>query len=130
AHLGERRRRPLRARHSDRAGDRGLRQRARAVPPRGDRAVRRLLRPRRGRGGRPERHLERPGGGPGGREHRMTPARALAATLAVVLALVLQVSLFPHLAWRGVVPNLVLLVVVAAALSRGPQFAMVLGFGG
>lgn len=58
----------------------------------------------------------------------MTPLRALVGVLAVLLALVLQVSLFPHLAWQGVVPNLVLLVVVAAALSRGAQFAMLLGF--
>jgi rod shape-determining protein MreD len=54
--------------------------------------------------------------------------RALAAGLAVGLALVLQVSLFPHLAWHGIVPNLCLLVVVGAALTRGPQFAAVLGF--
>ena len=54
--------------------------------------------------------------------------RALAAGLAVGLALVLQVSLFPHLAWQGIVPNLCLLVVVGAALARGPQFAAVLGF--
>ena len=46
----------------------------------------------------------------------------------VVLALVLQVSLFPHLAIDGVVPNLCLLVVVATALVRGPEQAAVLGF--
>ncbi len=50
----------------------------------------------------------------------------------VVLALVLQVTLLPHLApgWlgNGVVPNLCLLVVVAAALVRGPEQAAVLGF--
>jgi rod shape-determining protein MreD len=46
----------------------------------------------------------------------------------VVLALVLQVTLFPHLAFRGVVPNLCLLVVVAAGLVRGPEQAAVLGF--
>ena len=32
----------------------------------------------------------------------------------------LQVAVFPHLAWEGIVPNLCLLVVVAAALVRGP----------
>lgn len=58
----------------------------------------------------------------------MSSARAAAAAAAVLLALLLQVSLMPHLAWQGVVPNLVLLVVVAAALTRGPQFAMVVGF--
>jgi rod shape-determining protein MreD len=54
--------------------------------------------------------------------------RGVAAALAVSLALVLQVSVFPHLAWEGIVPNLCLLVVVGAALTRGPQFAAVLGF--
>jgi rod shape-determining protein MreD len=53
----------------------------------------------------------------------------LGIAMAVVsVALVLQVSLFPHVAWQGVVPNLCLLVVVAAALTRGAQFAAVLGF--
>ena len=58
----------------------------------------------------------------------MTILRALAAVFAVAVALVLQVSLFPHLAWQGIVPNLCLLVVVGAALVRGAQFAAVLGF--
>lgn len=58
----------------------------------------------------------------------MTAVRSLVGLVAVVVALGLQTSLFPHLAWNGVVPNLVLLVVVAAALTRGPQFALVLGF--
>jgi rod shape-determining protein MreD len=58
----------------------------------------------------------------------MTLARTLAAFLVVSLALVLQVSLFPHFAWQGIVPNLCLLVVVGAALTRGPQAAIVLGF--
>jgi rod shape-determining protein MreD len=46
----------------------------------------------------------------------------------VVVALVVQVSLFPHLAWHGIVPNLCLLVVVAAALTVEAPFALVLGF--
>jgi rod shape-determining protein MreD len=58
----------------------------------------------------------------------VTLVRSIAAFLVVSLALVLQVSLFPHLAWQGIVPNLCLLVVVGAALTRGPQAAMVLGF--
>jgi rod shape-determining protein MreD len=58
----------------------------------------------------------------------MSLLRALVAFSVVCLAVVLQVSLFPHFAWQGVVPNLALLVVVAAALVRGPQFAAVLGF--
>ncbi len=60
----------------------------------------------------------------------MTLARALTAVAAVVVALVLQVTVFPHVGWQGIVPNLVLLVVVAAALVRGPEFAAVLGFVG
>jgi rod shape-determining protein MreD len=58
----------------------------------------------------------------------MTALRAAVAAAAVCVALVLQVSVFPHLAWAGIVPNLCLLVVVAAALTRGAQFAAVLGF--
>ena len=58
----------------------------------------------------------------------MTWLRAAAAGALVTVALVLQVSVFPHVAWEGVVPNLALLVVVGAALTRGPQFAMTLGF--
>jgi len=54
--------------------------------------------------------------------------RALVAMAVVGVALVLQVSVFPFLAWDGIVPNLCLLVVVGAALTRGPQFAAVLGF--
>jgi rod shape-determining protein MreD len=46
----------------------------------------------------------------------------------VVVALVLQVAVFPHFAWEGIVPNFCLLVVVAAALVRGPAFAATLGF--
>ncbi len=58
----------------------------------------------------------------------MSLLRMLVAFVVVSLALVLQVSLFPHFAWQGIVPNLCLLVVVGAALTRGPQFAVVLGF--
>ena len=56
--------------------------------------------------------------------------RALSApcSLLVAFALVLQVSLFPHLAWHGIVPNLCLLVVVGAALTVNAPSAMVLGF--
>lgn len=60
--------------------------------------------------------------------------RVLTGLAAVAVALVLQVSLFPHVALpmmgHGIVPNLVLLVVVAAALTRGASFAMVLAFVG
>ncbi len=58
----------------------------------------------------------------------MSAARVVAAGALAVVAVVLQVSLFGHLAWDGVVPNLALLVVVGAALVQGPQFAAGLGF--
>lgn len=58
----------------------------------------------------------------------MTLVRGAVALVVLSLAVVLQISFFPHVAWQGVVPNLALLVVVAAALVRGPQYAAVLGF--
>jgi rod shape-determining protein MreD len=58
----------------------------------------------------------------------MSLVRGAVALLVAALAVVLQVSFFPHFAWQGVVPNLSLLVVVGAALVRGPQFAALLGF--
>ena len=58
----------------------------------------------------------------------MSQLRWLVALGAVVLALVVQVTLFPHLAWHGIVPNLCLLVVVAAALTVEAPVALLLGF--
>lgn len=58
----------------------------------------------------------------------MAATRALVLTLVITLAVTLQVALFPYVSYAGVVPNLALLVVVAAALVRGPQFAAVIGF--
>lgn len=58
----------------------------------------------------------------------MAATRALVLTLVITLAVTLQVALFPYLSYNGVVPNLALLVVVAAALVRGPEFAAVIGF--
>lgn len=58
----------------------------------------------------------------------MSAVRWVVALAAVVVALVLQVSVFPHLAWHGIVPNLCLLVVVAAALSVDAPFALLLAF--
>lgn len=60
----------------------------------------------------------------------MTALRWVVALLLVSIALVLQVSVFSAFAWDGIVPDLVLLVVVSAALARGGQFGMVLGFAG
>ena len=58
----------------------------------------------------------------------MSAVRALVLTVVVLLAVVLQVTVFAGLSFDGVVPNLALLVVVAAALVRGPEYAAVLGF--
>jgi rod shape-determining protein MreD len=58
----------------------------------------------------------------------MSVVRPVVLGLLVMAAVVLQVALFPLLSVDGVVPNLALLLVVAAALVRGPQFAAVLGF--
>ena len=58
----------------------------------------------------------------------MSVVRALVLALVLVAAVVLQVAVFSVLSIDGVVPNLALLVVVAAALVRGPEFAALLGF--
>jgi len=58
----------------------------------------------------------------------MAAARGLVVAATVLLAVVLQVSVFGYLAVAGVAPNLALLVVVAAALVRGPDLAAVIGF--
>lgn len=57
----------------------------------------------------------------------MSALRVVAAAVAVLVATLLQVSVLSHVSWHGVVPNLVLLVVVAAGLTRDASFAMVLG---
>jgi len=54
--------------------------------------------------------------------------RVLVAMLALLVALVLQVSVLGAVSWQGVVPNLCLLVVVACGLTLPPSQAMVLGF--
>jgi rod shape-determining protein MreD len=58
----------------------------------------------------------------------MSLVRAGVLTCVLVVAVVLQVAVFSMLSFEGVVPNLALVVVVGAALVRGPQFAAVLGF--
>jgi rod shape-determining protein MreD len=60
----------------------------------------------------------------------MPLARGLLFTLLLLVAVVLQVTFFGYFSYDGVVPNLVLLVVVAAGLTRGPELAALLGFVG
>ena len=59
----------------------------------------------------------------------MRSMRGPLAAVAVAVALVVQVSVLPHLSWQGVVPDLCLLVVVAAGLAVDARFAMLVGFG-
>ena len=54
--------------------------------------------------------------------------RPVVIAIVIVVAVTLQISLFNHLSLSGVVPDLALIVVIAAALVRGPEFAAVLGF--
>lgn len=72
--------------------------------------------------------MSRPMGGRGGAPSRWAWLRWPVTVLLVVVALVLQVTLFPHVAVHGVVPNLCLLVVVATGLVRGPEQAAAVGF--
>ena len=48
--------------------------------------------------------------------------------LLIVATVTLQVSVFNHFAIGGVAPDLALIVVIAAALLRGPEYAAVVGF--
>jgi rod shape-determining protein MreD len=58
----------------------------------------------------------------------MTSLRTAVVALLVLVAIVLQVSLFSSLRIDGVAPDLALLVVIAAALVRGPEYGAVFGF--
>jgi rod shape-determining protein MreD len=58
----------------------------------------------------------------------MSVVKGTALLLLLLLAAVLQVSFFGFFTLDGVVPNLVLLVVVAVAIARGPDVAAPLGF--
>jgi rod shape-determining protein MreD len=60
----------------------------------------------------------------------MSVLRALLLTAVLLVAVVFQVAVFSAFSAGGVVPNLALIVVVAAGLVRGPGFAATLGFVG
>ena len=57
----------------------------------------------------------------------MTLLRGSAVVLLVLVTVTLQVGVFAQLSIAGVVPDLALLVVVAAALVRGPVYGTTLG---
>jgi rod shape-determining protein MreD len=59
----------------------------------------------------------------------VTGIRNSALVAVVCFAIVAQTVIFRFVSVDGVVPNLALVVVVVAAISRGSQFAAVLGFG-
>lgn len=59
----------------------------------------------------------------------MTGVRNVVLAALVCFAIVGQAVIFRFVSVDGVVPNLALIVVVVAAISRGSQFAAVLGFG-
>ena len=59
----------------------------------------------------------------------MTPSRLLLGVVAVVTALLLQLSAVGRLPLPGAEPNLVLVLVLAFALAEGPLSGAVTGFG-
>ena len=58
----------------------------------------------------------------------MNVSRTGVVGIVILLAVLLQVAVFNLFSVNGVVPNLALVVVVAAAIARGPQFGAVVGF--
>jgi rod shape-determining protein MreD len=54
--------------------------------------------------------------------------RLAVVAVLVVVTVTMQVSVFDHFALRGVVPDVALLVVIAAAIVRGANYAALVGF--
>jgi rod shape-determining protein MreD len=59
----------------------------------------------------------------------VTPLRGAALAALTCLAVVSQTVVLRYIAIDGVVPNLALVLVVVAAIDRGPEFGALLGFG-
>jgi rod shape-determining protein MreD len=55
--------------------------------------------------------------------------RVVSVAMLVVVAVMVQLTVLSHFAFDGVAPDLALLVVLGAALVRGPEYAAVVGFG-
>lgn len=58
----------------------------------------------------------------------MTFLRIGLAALLLMIAVTVQLSVLPNVAVAGVGCDLVLIVVIAMALSRGPEFGAIIGF--
>ena len=58
----------------------------------------------------------------------MSISRTAVVGAVILLAVTLQVAVFNLFSVNGVVPNLALIVVVAASIARGAQFGAVVGF--
>jgi rod shape-determining protein MreD len=58
----------------------------------------------------------------------MRAVRIAAVAALIVVTITLQLSVFDHFALDGVAPDFALIVVVAAALVRGPEYAAAVGF--
>jgi rod shape-determining protein MreD len=54
--------------------------------------------------------------------------RGILVTALIIVTVTLQVSVFSHFALDGVAPDLALLLVIGAALVRGPTYAALVGF--
>jgi len=54
--------------------------------------------------------------------------RTLRLLLFLALIVIVQVTVFPHLRWLGVVPDLGLLVAVAVGYREGPEAGALVGF--
>jgi rod shape-determining protein MreD len=54
--------------------------------------------------------------------------RVVSVAVLVIVAVTLQLTVFSHFSLDGVAPDLALLVVLGAALVRGPDYAAVVGF--
>lgn len=54
--------------------------------------------------------------------------RLFVIAVLIVVAVTLQISIFGHFSIGGVVPDLAMLVVIAAALVKGPDYAALIGF--
>lgn len=57
-----------------------------------------------------------------------TALRGLVVAVLIVVTVTLQVSVFSQFALDGVAPDLALLLVIGAALVRGPTYAALVGF--